>query len=112
MANGSVAAAAAGANGQAQAQVSAPPKGITPEVWAAMTPDARAQVSAAMAQARPIGKLTLKVTEKGGVSVYGLGRWPTTLYQSQWRALLAAKAEIEAFLTANAGKLSSGKADS
>jgi hypothetical protein len=34
------------------------------------------------------GKLTLKVSQKGGLSVYGLGRWPITLYRKQWERLL------------------------
>lgn len=53
-------------------------------------------------------KLSCKVSEKGGVSVYGLGRWPVTLYKSQWEALLAfAKSgAIERFIEANASLLS------
>lgn len=42
-------------------------------------------------------KITVKVTEKGGISVYGLGRFPVTLYPGQWRRLFAeAKQAIEA----------------
>ena len=51
-------------------------------------------------------RLSMKVTEKGGVSVYGMGRWPVTLYGSQWEKLLGVKDEILAFLEANKGKLS------
>jgi hypothetical protein len=40
----------------------------------------------------------LKVSEKGGVSVYGLGRFPVTLYKEQWTKLLAMADEIRAFL--------------
>ncbi len=40
----------------------------------------------------------LKVSEKGGVSVYGLGRFPVTLYKEQWTKLLAMTDEIRAFL--------------
>ena len=47
----------------------------------------------------------LKVSEKGGVSVYGLGRFPVTLYLEQWRALLGMKEEIEQFIQDNACKL-------
>jgi hypothetical protein len=50
-------------------------------------------------------KLTLKVSEKGALCVYGLGRWPVTLYRSQWTRLLAAHDAIEAFITANADRL-------
>lgn len=48
----------------------------------------------------------LKVSAKGAVSVYGLGRFPVTLYQGQWEKLFAMKAEIEGFIVANKGKLS------
>src|SRR3954469_18800128 len=40
----------------------------------------------------------LKVSEKGGVSVYGLGRFPVTLYKEQWTRLLAMADEIRAFI--------------
>ena len=43
--------------------------------------------------------VSLKVSEKGGVSVYGLGRFPVTLYKEQWITLLAMTDEIRAFLT-------------
>jgi len=51
-------------------------------------------------------KLSCKVTDKGGVSVYGLGRFPVTLYASQWDKLLAGTDMIRAFLTANRSLLS------
>jgi hypothetical protein len=41
---------------------------------------------------------SLKVSEKGGVSVYGLGRFPVTLYKEQWTKLLALADEIRAFI--------------
>lgn len=47
----------------------------------------------------------IKISAKGGVSVYGMGRFPVTLYASQWTALLAKSAEITAFLKANDSKL-------
>jgi hypothetical protein len=40
----------------------------------------------------------LKVTEKGGLSIYGLGRFPVTLYKGQWQRLIAFVPEIEAAL--------------
>ena len=49
--------------------------------------------------------MTMKVSEKGAVSVYGQGKWPVTLYRSQWERLLAAKDEILAFIEANADSL-------
>ena len=42
--------------------------------------------------------VSLKVSEKGGVSVYGLGRFPVTLYKEQWARLLDMSDEIRAFL--------------
>ena len=47
----------------------------------------------------------LKVSEKGGVSVYGLGRFPVTLYKEQWEKLLTMSDEIRAFIAANQDKL-------
>ena len=44
------------------------------------------------------GQISLKVSEKGGVSVYGLGRFPVTLYKEQWTKLLAMADEIKAFI--------------
>lgn len=55
-------------------------------------------------------KLTLKVSEKGAVSLYGMGRYPVTLYGEQWTKLLDHADTIRAFLTANAALLST-KAD-
>jgi hypothetical protein len=50
--------------------------------------------------------MTLKVSQKGAVSVYGLGRWPVTLYAGQWETLLAAADDIQAFIDGNRGSLS------
>lgn len=49
--------------------------------------------------------LSLKVSEKGAVSVYGLGRFPVTLYKEQWGKLLGMADDIKAFITANDHKL-------
>ncbi|MBX7113245.1 MAG: hypothetical protein K1X64_02840 [Myxococcaceae bacterium] len=49
--------------------------------------------------------VSLKVSEKGGVSVYGLGRFPVTLYKEQWLKLLDMAQDIRAFIDANAGAL-------
>jgi hypothetical protein len=51
-------------------------------------------------------KLTMKVSEKGALSVYGMGRWPVTLYRGQWERLLAHRDELLAFIEANASLLS------
>jgi len=50
---------------------------------------------------RKSGQLRLKVSEKGGVSVYGLGRFPVTLYKEQWIRLLDYADDIRAFLKDN-----------
>jgi hypothetical protein len=57
--------------------------------------------------AKRSGALDFRVGEKGGVSVYGLGRFPVTLYYEQWIRLLGASAELKAFLEEqkSAGKL-------
>ncbi len=47
---------------------------------------------------RPGRGTSLKVSEKGGVSVYGLGRFPVTLYKEQWTKLLAMADDIKAFI--------------
>jgi hypothetical protein len=44
---------------------------------------------------------TLKVSEKGGLSVYGLGRFPVTLYKEQWLKLLDMAEDIRAFIRDN-----------
>jgi hypothetical protein len=51
------------------------------------------------------GDLEFKVGEKGGVSVYGLGRFPVTLYYEQWVRLLDASEDLRAFLENNKDKL-------
>lgn len=57
----------------------------------------------AQMQAQPARKITCKVSEKGGLSVYGLGRFPVTLYRTQWERLLAPDTvkTIGAFIEAN-----------
>ena len=54
---------------------------------------------------RTIGAVTLRVSEKGAVSVYGLGRFPVTLYQEQWEKLLAHAEEIRQFIETNRDRL-------
>ena len=49
--------------------------------------------------------VSLKVSEKGGVSVYGLGRFPVTLYKEQWTKLLDMADEIRAFIRDNDANL-------
>ena len=50
-------------------------------------------------------RTSLKVSEKGGVSVYGLGRFPVTLYKEQWTKLLEMADEIRAFIKDNDARL-------
>ena len=54
---------------------------------------------------RRSGNLSLKVSEKGGLSVYGLGRFPVTLYKEQWVKLLGFANEIESFIKENESQL-------
>ena len=57
------------------------------------------------AGSRKTGELQFKVGEKGGVSVYGLGRFPVTLYYEQWNRLLDAAEGLRSFLEENKSKL-------
>jgi len=54
---------------------------------------------------RRTGSLEFRVGEKGGVSVYGLGRFPVTLYYEQWIRLLDQSEKLRAFLEENKSKL-------
>ena len=47
------------------------------------------------------GQISMKVSEKGGLSVYGLGRFPVTLYREQWVKLLGMADEIRTFINDN-----------
>ncbi len=49
--------------------------------------------------------ISMKVSEKGAVSVYGLGRFPVTLYQEQWMKLLSLSDEIKQFIDENRAQL-------
>lgn len=57
------------------------------------------------AGARKAGDLEFRVSEKGAVSVYGLGRFPVTLYYEQWVRLLEAAQALRGFLEENRGRL-------
>ena len=67
----------------------------------------KAELEALKAQvaAKAQAKLSFKVSEKGAVSVYGNGRFPTTLYAEQWDRLLAVADDLKAFIKANRSKL-------
>ncbi len=64
----------------------------------------KARLAELEAQKRP-GSIQFKVGEKGGVSVYGLGRFPVTLYYEQWLRLFDAAQDLRDFLEANKSKL-------
>ena len=51
------------------------------------------------------GGISLKVSEKGALSLYGMGRFPVTLYKEQWIRILNSAAEIQAFIQENDSKL-------
>jgi hypothetical protein len=51
------------------------------------------------------GTLSMKVSEKGALSVYGMGRFPVTLYKEQWLKLLSIADEIKTFIEQNESRL-------
>jgi hypothetical protein len=65
----------------------------------------RLKAENAALKARGPRGVTLKVSEKGGVSVYGLGRFPVTLYKEQWAKLLELAGEIRAFIAEHDAEL-------
>ena len=66
-----------------------------------------AQLEAQLALQSAPKALTLKVSEKGALSIYGLGRFPVTLYKEQWTKLLDIADDIRAFLKENDSRLKS-----
>jgi len=60
--------------------------------------------NASLKKARNAG-VSFKVSEKGAVSVYGLGRFPVTLYKEQWERLLSSGDQIRSFMSENSEKL-------
>ena len=75
----------------------------TPEELQAEIEKLRAENEALKKPTR--GQMSLRVSEKGALSVYGLGRFPVTLYREQWEKLLGMADEIRAFIQANDGAL-------
>jgi len=65
----------------------------------------RLKAENAALKARATRGVSIKVSEKGGVSVYGLGRFPVTLYKEQWTKLLDLADDIRAFIKAHDGEL-------
>lgn len=66
---------------------------------------AELQAANAKLKAQAERKVTLKVSEKGGLSLYGMGRFPITLYRQQWERVLGMAPQITAFIAANADRL-------
>lgn len=65
----------------------------------------QARIAQLEAEKTAKNKLSLKVSEKGGVSVYGLGRFPVTLYKAQMERMLAFGPTIQEFMKVNASSL-------
>jgi hypothetical protein len=65
----------------------------------------RAQLAEMEAKQQRTGSMSFKVGDKGGVSVYGLGRFPVTLYYQQWIKLLDRAQDLRDFLEENKSKL-------
>ena len=69
------------------------------------------RASNAALKAASQGRITLKASIQGGVSVYGMGRFPVTLFKDQWIKLLDQGENIRQFIATNGDALSSGKDD-
>lgn len=80
------------------------------EAFAEMSKEAMlakiAALETKLAAATKPRKLTMKVSDKGAISVYGFGKWPITLYRQQMERLLDSADDIRAFIVANADNLS------
>ena len=57
------------------------------------------------AKRKGAGEIYFKVSEKGALSVYGLGRFPVTLYKEQWERLLLKLEDLKSFIKENESKL-------
>lgn len=65
----------------------------------------RLQAANAALAAKGTPRLAFKVSPKGALSVYGMGKWPVTLYRSQWEKLLGMDKDIRKFIADNATTL-------
>lgn len=65
----------------------------------------RAENEALKSKKNNSGTLSMKVSEKGALSVYGMGRFPVTLYKEQWTKLLSIADELKKFIQENDSKL-------
>ena len=80
------------------------------ELWTMSEQDLKAELERLCRENEALKKgassgIRMKVSEKGALSVYGMGRFPVTLYKEQWIRLLDMAAEIRAFIAANETKL-------
>ena len=75
---------------------------MTQDAMLARIAELEAKLSASK---RAQGKLTIKVSAKGAISIYGFGQWPVTLYRSQMERLIDAVPQIKAFIETNADQL-------
>ena len=78
---------------------------MTNEELQAQIAELQAQNEALRAERSKRQTITCKVGNKGGVSVYGLGRFPVTLYAGQWEQLLSKAENIKAFIKAHNSEL-------
>lgn len=76
---------------------------ILPDLSAATREQLIAQIEAMRTQHQQ--RITFKVSEKGAVSCYGLGRFPVTLYATQWERLTSAIPALRQFMADNAPRL-------
>ncbi|MGZ3723466.1 MAG: hypothetical protein ACXVA9_11075 [Bdellovibrionales bacterium] len=76
-----------------------------------MSEDLKAEVARLKAENEALkkpsarGTLSMKVSEKGALSIYGMGRFPVTLYKEQWLKLLGIADEIKKFISENDARL-------
>ena len=78
---------------------------MTPEEMMAELNRLKAENESLKNSTAHVRSLSLKISEKGAVSLYGLGRFPVTLYKEQWQKVLGAADEIKAFIKANDAQL-------
>ena len=78
---------------------------LSPEQMMAIIAKQQAELEAL--KRKPAGRLSMKVSEKGAISVFGLQRFPVTLYASQWERILGMADEIRDFIKTNKAMLAS-----
>lgn len=90
-------------NGKAPAAPSTPAKGklTRDEVLDQLMEGKLTKEQASRLLAANGGRMTFKVSDKGALSVYGMGKWPVTLYREQWERLLDKADEIRQFIADN-----------